>query len=100
GIKILTNTIESDMSEHDRRTVNIDPGYLLRERFVLATGKNYAHRIHIGNGVYADLTLLYQNGGFQTLPWTYPDYAQQNIQKYLIMVRRKYIEDMKKEKSA
>ncbi|MFZ3047576.1 MAG: DUF4416 family protein [Desulfatirhabdiaceae bacterium] len=100
GIKILTNTIESDMSEYDRRTVNIDPGYLLRERFVLATGKNYAHRIHIGNGVYADLTLLYQNGGFQTLPWTYPDYAQQNIQKYLIMVRRKYIEDMKKEQSA
>ncbi|MGD9975157.1 MAG: DUF4416 family protein [Desulfatirhabdiaceae bacterium] len=93
-IKIMTNTIESDMVEGDRRTVNIDPGYLLRERFVLATGKNFAHRIHIGNGIYADLTLLYQNGAFQTLPWTYPDYARENIQKYLVMVRRKYIADL------
>jgi hypothetical protein len=75
--------------------VNIDPGYLLLERFVLATGKNYAHRIYIGQNIYADLTLTYAKGGFQTLPWTYPDYASPEIRDFLLQVRYKYSMDLK-----
>ena len=76
--------------------VNLDPGYLLRERFVLATGKNYSHRIYIGQGIYADLTLIYTKGRFIKLPWTYPDYAQQNMLNYLERVRNKYVIDLKR----
>ncbi len=93
-IKWTTNGIERAFQEGGRRTVNIDPGYLLRERFVLATGKNFAHRISIGKGIYADLTLIYQRGDFQTLPWTYPDYAQDTILGFLRKVRKKYIFDL------
>ncbi|MFC1859179.1 DUF4416 family protein, partial [Thermodesulfobacteriota bacterium] len=74
-IKRITNDIEMKHSLEDRRLVNIDPGYMVHERFVLATGKNYTHRIYLEKGIYADLTLIYQKGGFQSLPWTYPDYA-------------------------
>jgi hypothetical protein len=94
-IKIATNQIEQTYSAAGKRQVNIDPGYLLQERFVLASGKNFSHRIYIGLGVYADLTLIYQKGSFQKLPWTYPDYADQAMICFLKQVRRKYVLDLK-----
>ncbi len=94
-IKCFTNEIESEFSENGNRKINIDPGYMVRERFVLATGKNFTHRIYIGKGIYADLTLIYTKGAFQKLPWTYPDYADEKIRTHLELVRRKYINDLK-----
>jgi hypothetical protein len=94
-IKCHTNAIETVFSQQGRRLFNIDPGYLLYERFVLATGKNYTHRIYIGKGIYADLTLIYQQGAYQPLPWTYPDYASSQIGEFLLKVRRKYGADLK-----
>jgi hypothetical protein len=96
AVKIRTNRLENDHAEGERRRINIDPGYLLLEKFVLATGKNFAHRIYIGQGIYADLTLTYTKGAFQTLPWTYPDYASAEIRQFLLQVRHKYSMDLKK----
>lgn len=93
-IKLFTNNLENEHSIDGKRVVNIDPGYLLHERFVLATGKNFSHRIHIGKGIYADLTLIYTKGGFEPLPWTYPDYASENIMTFLKQVRKKYMVDL------
>jgi hypothetical protein len=94
-IKLFTNDLENENLFNGKRRVNIDPGYLLLERFVLATGKNFSHRIHIGKGIYADLTLIYTKGDFEPLPWTYPDYASENIMNFLKQVRKKYIIDLK-----
>jgi hypothetical protein len=94
-IKIRTNEIEQKYALHNKRRVNIDPGYMLLERFVLATGKNYSHRIYIGKGIYADLTLIFESGAFRNLPWTYPDYSDKVILDYLEQVRRKYALDLK-----
>jgi hypothetical protein len=91
--KLATNKIEHHYSQNGRRKVNIDPGYMLRERFVLASGKNFSHRIYVGAGIYADLTLIYQKGRFQKLPWTYPDYSDDDMLKFLERVRNKYILD-------
>ena len=93
-IKVATNELERRYVHAGRRRVNIDPGYLLYERFVLASGKNFSHRIYIGSGIYADLTLIYQKGDFQKLPWTYPDYADAPILSFLRQVRRKYSLDL------
>jgi hypothetical protein len=68
---------------------------MLRERFVLASGKNFSHRVYIGSGIYADLTLIYQKGSFQKLPWTYPDYGDDRMLNFLEQVRNKYILDDK-----
>jgi hypothetical protein len=94
-IKLTTNSLEHEYSYGGKRSVNIDPGYLLHERFVLATGKNYSHRIYIGKGIYADMTLIYTHGRFEPLPWTYPDYASKNIIDFLEKVRKKYGVDVK-----
>jgi hypothetical protein len=98
-IKLQTNNLEEQFTQKGSRAVNIDPGYLLRERFVLATGKNYTHRIYIGKGIYADLTLIYRKGEFKTLEWTYPDYADNRMLDFLLLARKKYIDDLKRDKN-
>jgi len=94
-IKLLTNNIERKYLKDGRRVVNIDPGYMIQARFVLASGKNFAHRIYIGKGIYADLTLIYAKGKFNKLPWTYPDYAADNVLSFLAQVRKKYVFDLR-----
>jgi hypothetical protein len=95
GIKLTTNRLEKQYSHNAGRRVNIDPGYLLYERFVLASGKNFCHRIYIGHRIYADLTLIYQQGAYEKLPWTYPDYADRPVLSFLEQVRNKYAADLK-----
>ena len=93
-IKLITNELEKKYLCEGKRIANIDPGYMLKSRFVLATGKDFTHRVYIGRGIYADLTLIFKGGTFQTLPWTYPDYADNIMLSYLTGVRNKYIGDM------
>ena len=57
------------------RQLNIDPGILGQDQLVLASTKPRRHRLHLGRGIYGDLMLLRGPGGFEPLPWTYPDYA-------------------------
>ena len=89
--KIITNTWEGRFSLGGRRLVNLDPGYLTPDRLVLATGKNYAHRLYLGQGIFGDLVLQYRAGEFHDLPWSYPDYAQGPLPAYLLLARRKYL---------
>ena len=79
NIKIKTNEIEKRLSNRGNRTVNIDPGYITLENVILATTKNYTHRIYLGGGIYGDLTLIFKGGTYRPLEWTYPDYASQQI---------------------
>ncbi len=90
-IKAQTNILETEQSEGGKRRVNIDPGYLLAERLVLASGKNYAHRIYLSHGIYADLTLVYGDSDYQPLAWTYPDYAEPQVRNWLRALRQKYL---------
>jgi hypothetical protein len=76
-IKIFTNATEDLFSEEGRRTVNIDSGYIALEHVILATTKGYAHRVYLGKGIHADLTLMFNNGSYRALEWTYPDYAEE-----------------------
>ncbi len=67
--------IEAIFADPDnRRRINIDPGYLTQAKVVLASRKNYSHRICIGKGIYAELELFFQDGKFNPLPYTYSDY--------------------------
>ena len=51
--------------------------------------------IYLGAGIYADLTLVYRGGRFQPLPWTYPDYAADDLRGFLEGVRRRYLRELK-----
>lgn len=90
-VKLFTNGIEGRLSLQGKRRVNIDPGYLSEFHLILATGKGYAHRPYLREGIYADLTLIYRHRAFHPLEWTYPDYRGQAIRDVLTKIREKYM---------
>nr|MBF0223421.1 DUF4416 family protein [Desulfobulbaceae bacterium] len=95
-IKLLTNALELRFSRPDgTRQCNIDPGFLTVENFILATGKNFTHRIYLKEGIFSEVTLLFQGGKFQTLPWTYWDYAAGNVVEMLTQMRKALIAELK-----
>ncbi|MEW6753179.1 MAG: DUF4416 family protein [Candidatus Latescibacterota bacterium] len=66
-----------------RRRANLDPGLVTVESLVLATTKYTGHRVCIGPDLYAEVTLLYAQGAYRPLPWTYPDYRRDDVQALL-----------------
>ncbi len=96
GTKLWANGRENlYLNEKGGRKINIDPGYLSSAKFILATGKDYSHRIYLKDGIYGDLTLMFQKGSFTTLPWTYPDYASSPLIDLITLLRRRYLWQMK-----
>ena len=92
GIKIETNAIEEQMGETRdgilRRRVNLDPGYLTPAKLVLATTKDFAHRLYAGQGIYTEVTLTFRKDGCAFYPWTYPDYQTETYTAFFLAVRR------------
>ena len=93
-IKHFTERLEGRFATGEgddrRRSVNVDPGYLNGWQVVLSTVKNHAHRISMGRGVFCEVTLLYREGGFQKLPWTFADYMSPPVLDFLSAVRAEY----------
>jgi hypothetical protein len=94
-IKLATNEIEDKLTSNAQRRINIDPGYVSKAHLILATGKSYTHRPYLRDGIYADLTLVYQGKKFCSLPWTYPDYADEKQLLMLSRIREKYLLQLK-----
>jgi len=93
-IKLLAWKIEDSFkAETGGRIVNIDPGIISEGHMLLATGKPAFHRPYLGKGVYADLTLIYQNGSYRPLQWTYPDYAGEKIIGLMNRLRADFLKD-------
>jgi hypothetical protein len=82
---------ENELAREGKRTVNIDIGLLSAENFLLATTKNYSHRIFIGNDIFADLTFEFKQGQWQALPWTYPDYQDPEKIAFLTKARERLL---------
>jgi hypothetical protein len=97
-IKLMTNNIEDKFSAEDKREVNIDPGYLSKANLILATGKGFSHRPYLRDGIYADLTLIYQDKKFCSLPWTYPDYADMKQHQIFSKIRARYLLQLREAK--
>lgn len=91
-IKLLTRDIEDALSEDGRRTINIDPGYLTLSKVVLASTKNYSHRIYMGKGIFAEVTLLFRDKRYQPHLFTYRDYAS-DFYIDLFMKAREYFKN-------
>jgi len=72
--KLDTASIEEDLSGEGGRRVNIDPGYMDYYKIVLASFKEGPQKIYLGSGVYADPVLLFYEGEYAPLQWTFPDF--------------------------
>ena len=97
-IKIHTNEIETNFSEQyapPERPINLDPGYLCLSKIILATTKDYTHRIYLGKGIYAECTLGFYNKKFHPWSWTYPDYKSEFYLDYFHEVRNTYRQQLR-----
>jgi hypothetical protein len=89
-IKTQTNKIEKRLSINSLRQVNIDPGYLDLAKLVLASTKDYCHRIYLDRGIYAEVTLRYQGDSFRGWDWSYPDYKTPEYLEIFGQIRKLY----------
>ncbi len=89
--KLLTNAIEKKLSRGlKNRAINIDPGYVSLSKLILATTKNFAHRIYAGGGIFEEITLSFKDSTFQPGEWTYPDYRSADHIAFFNEIRKKY----------
>ena len=97
AIKLRTNELENGWAADGKRKVNLDSGYVSMSKLVLATTKNYDHRVYLGRGIYAEVTLHYRSGAFRPWPWTYPDYASAEYCELFAQIRRLYVSQLQQE---
>ena len=91
--KIAANELEASMAEKYpgvQRPVNLDPGYMEQAKIVLASTKNFFHRILLDRGIYAEVTLYYQDGRWKFFPWTFPDYGSEKYHTFFTALRENY----------
>ena len=90
-VKLFCVELEKKYSDNGNRLVNLDPGLVTLENFILATGKNYSHRIYLGSGVFAEVTLMFgKKNVVKELPWSYRDYLYEPARSFLLEVRELY----------
>jgi hypothetical protein len=96
AIKRLTNDLEAELAasrdpaRDPRRPVNLDPGYLTMTKLVLASTKDSPHRVCLGAGIYAEITLFLRRTATTPLPWTYPDFRSGRYDPFLLRARALY----------
>ncbi|MBN1797602.1 MAG: DUF4416 family protein [Spirochaetales bacterium] len=94
-VKAATNCFEQRFCVQGSRKINIDPGLLCQSRFILASTKDSSHRIPLGLGIYAEITLMFEHGTFRPVEWTYPDYRSAGYIKILNEIRALYAAQLK-----
>lgn len=90
SIKVLTNKVEDKFAIAGSRQINIDPGFIDLAKLVLATTKDFQHRIYLNKGIYAEITLSFQGKSFKAWPWTYPDYQTKEYIDIFNQLRNTY----------
>lgn len=90
-IKLLTNRWEEEYAAIGRhpepRPLNLDPGYLMLGKLVLASTKDFTHRIYLSQGIFAEVTLQYKHHSWQCFEYTFADYRRLDYQQFFSRCR-------------
>jgi len=98
AIKASTNDLEAAFAAETtrvRRPVNLDPGYLEESKIVLASTKNFYHRVLLSGGIYGEVTLHYSGGSWQSFPWSFPDFRSGRYDEFFTRLRHVYRDQLK-----
>lgn len=94
-LKWECTALENYFAEGGKRMLNLDPGYIAEAKLILATFKDFSHRVYISQGVFADLQMMFRNGKYEPMPWTFSDYRSLWAQNFFVKLREKYREQLK-----
>lgn len=90
--KLATNQWELEYARvadaAEERPLNLDPGYLTLGKLILASTKDFTHRIYLNRGIFAEVTLYYQHGRWEHHRWTFPDYRREDYQAFFSQSRQ------------
>jgi len=99
-IKLLTQHVEDKYrdktADHPGRRVNIDPGYIDAFKVALASTKDAGQRLYLHSGIYAEATLMYFDGAYHGLAYTYPDYLGPATLAFLTSLRSVYVDQLRR----
>jgi len=99
-IKLRTNQWEEEYAAAKRhiepRPLNLDPGYLTLGKLVLASTKDFAHRVYLSQGIFAEVTLQYKHHSWRPYEYTFADYRRQDYHQFFSLCR----ETLKKMRSS
>ncbi len=87
-IKAATMQVEDQFSVHQRRQINLDPGFITPYNLILLSSKNFSHRIPVSETVFAEVTLIVQKNRYVSLPWTYTDYKMKSHHDFFTQSRQ------------
>ena len=92
-VKLLTNKWEDEYASlgiHTQpRPLNLDPGYITLGKLILASTKDFAHRIYLNRGIYAEVTLYYKHHHWQHHDCTFADYRREDYQQFFSLCRER-----------
>jgi len=95
-IKRISNIIEEYYLKNNKRSINLDPGYLDMDKFVLASAKYGRQKIYLDKGIYADPTLYFFKKEFHAYDWSFPDFSSGIYNDFFVRVRAQYKQQIKK----
>jgi hypothetical protein len=89
--KLTCNEIEDALAAGGGRKVNLDVGYIDHNKVVLASAKYAGQKIHLGDGIYADMIARYRDGKYRPFEWTFPDFHDGRYDQELGTIREHYL---------
>jgi hypothetical protein len=93
--KLICIEIEETLAAGVGRKVNLDIGYIDHSKIVLASAKCAGQKIHLGDGIYADMIARYRDGKYRPFEWTFPDFRDGRYDKELKGIRDTYLSQLR-----
>lgn len=99
--KLATNALEETLKPALRqggvpeRPINLDAGYLTGAKLVLASTKDFAHRLYLRDGIFAEITMGFRGDSWAGRDFTFPDYKSGIYNAFLNRARDRHLRKIK-----
>ncbi len=106
--KLATNRMELELKDTlaasgatlPARPINLDAGYVTGAKLVLATTKDFAHRIYLRDGIFAEITMSFRVDSWEGHFFTFPDYKNGTYDKFFMKIRSHHLRKVKHDPDA
>jgi len=105
--KLAANEIEANLREQflaggrqhlPERPINLDPGYITGAKLVLASTKDFAHRLYLRDGIFAEITMGFRGDSWVSHDFTFPDFKSGQYDNFLKKARDWHLRKVKNAK--
>ena len=102
--KHSTNRIEQEIKQQIQapnkpvRPINLDVGYVSGAKLVLASTKDFSHRIYLRDGIFAEITMGFRGDHWVSHQFTFPDFKSGMYDAFLKKVRDHHLRRQKEHK--